>query len=192
MGCTPSRLPANSQVTNPVVRFAAGYNNGTILRLPAIDPSGAVLAVGTLTFGIGTQPNNQLGNAKIFAVDNRGTISTTINGWQARAVFDSGAPAIAFFDSSIPRCAAGSSIYCPSAPLAISAINRSGGVVDTATFTISTPPSNPNVTAILLGQAVSDPNDFMFWGLPFYFGRTVFTAIAGQSTTGGAGPYVAY
>ncbi|MBS1228286.1 MAG: hypothetical protein H6R17_1563 [Proteobacteria bacterium] len=30
------------------------------------------------------------------------------------------------------------------------------------------------------------------WGLPFFFGRRVFTAIEGRSTPGGNGPYVAY
>ena len=30
------------------------------------------------------------------------------------------------------------------------------------------------------------------WGLPFFFGRRVFTAIDGQSTPAGKGPYFAY
>ena len=30
------------------------------------------------------------------------------------------------------------------------------------------------------------------WGLPFFFGRTVFTAIEGQTTPGGVGPYFAF
>jgi hypothetical protein len=30
------------------------------------------------------------------------------------------------------------------------------------------------------------------WGLPFFFGRTVFLAIEGQPTPAGAGPYYAF
>jgi hypothetical protein len=30
------------------------------------------------------------------------------------------------------------------------------------------------------------------WGLPFFFGRTVYTAIEGQSTPAGVGPYFAF
>ena len=30
------------------------------------------------------------------------------------------------------------------------------------------------------------------WGLPFYFGRTVFTAIESQNTPAGPGPYFAF
>ena len=37
----------------------------------------------------------------------------------------------------------------------------------------------------------SNPGSFD-WGLGFFFGRNVFTAIEGQSTPGGPGPYFAY
>jgi len=30
------------------------------------------------------------------------------------------------------------------------------------------------------------------WGLPLFYGRHVFTALENHSTSGGAGPYVAY
>jgi hypothetical protein len=30
------------------------------------------------------------------------------------------------------------------------------------------------------------------FGLPFFFGRNIYTAIEGKSTPGGTGPYVAY
>ena len=36
-----------------------------------------------------------------------------------------------------------------------------------------------------------DPTGFG-WGLPFFFGRSVFTAFEGKSTPGGPGPYVAF
>ena len=30
------------------------------------------------------------------------------------------------------------------------------------------------------------------WGLPFYFGKTTYTAFEGRTTSGGTGPYVAF
>ena len=52
--------------------------------------------------------------------------------------------------------------------------------------------SNLNNAAVndLAGPDTS-PLQFDF-GLPFYFGRNVYTAIVGKSTPGGTGPYMAY
>jgi len=37
------------------------------------------------------------------------------------------------------------------------------------------------------------PNPGTFdWGLPFFYGLNVYTAIEGQNTPAGTGPYVAY
>jgi hypothetical protein len=33
--------------------------------------------------------------------------------------------------------------------------------------------------------------DFL-WGLPFFYGRTVYTAVEAQNTPSGQGPYVAF
>jgi hypothetical protein len=37
----------------------------------------------------------------------------------------------------------------------------------------------------------SDPDGFDF-GMPFFYGRFVYTAIDGKNTSGGMGPYFAY
>ena len=42
-----------------------------------------------------------------------------------------------------------------------------------------------------LGGTNSDATSFD-WGLPFFYGRKVITAIDGQNTPAGLGPYVAY
>ena len=36
-----------------------------------------------------------------------------------------------------------------------------------------------------------DPTSFA-WGMPFFFGRTVYTAIEGRSTPAGQGPFFAF
>jgi hypothetical protein len=52
--------------------------------------------------------------------------------------------------------------------------------------------NNPNNAAFNnLAGPNSDPNSFDV-GLPFFFGRAVYTAIEGQNTTAGIGPYFAY
>jgi Protein of unknown function (DUF3443) len=37
----------------------------------------------------------------------------------------------------------------------------------------------------------SDPTGFD-WGLDFFYGRRIYTAFEGKSTSGGNGPFVAY
>jgi hypothetical protein len=51
--------------------------------------------------------------------------------------------------------------------------------------------SNINSAAI---NGLAGPNSFggFDFGLPFFFGRNVFTAIEGKSTPAGTGPYLAY
>jgi hypothetical protein len=50
--------------------------------------------------------------------------------------------------------------------------------------------SNVNNAAVN-GLAGPSPGQFDL-GLPFFFGRNVFTAIEGKSTPAGAGPYSAF
>jgi Protein of unknown function (DUF3443) len=69
------------QEVNPVAEFVSSDNNGVMINLPAVGTTGAVTVSGTMTFGIGTQSDNALGTAMIFAADECGDIPTvTFNG----------------------------------------------------------------------------------------------------------------
>jgi len=49
------------------------------------------------------------------------------------------------------------------------------------------------VRAASVGGTIGRSSGTTFdWGMPFFFGRTVFVAIEGQSTQHGTGPYWAY
>lgn len=75
-GCTGTPLPLESQVTNPVA-YLAGNSNGLSLAFPPVPVGGATTLAGTLTFGLGTQPNNQLGTANVLPTDARGNFTTS-------------------------------------------------------------------------------------------------------------------
>ena len=63
-------------------------------------------------------------------------------------------------------------------------------MIDAATNPQSADPTFA-VFGTLAGTYTSDKSTFD-WGLPFYIGNTVFTAIEGYTTAVGTGPYVAF
>jgi hypothetical protein len=144
-GCTATSLPLDAQVRNPVALFGPGYDNGTAIALPPLDGVSNAPLQGTLTFGIGTRTNNQLGNAKIFRTDGAGYVATTYAGTRVQAMLDTGTPQILFHDDEIQRCAAPIStfVYCPASATQITAIIESAdGVRDTVGVSIVPLPSN--------------------------------------------------
>jgi hypothetical protein len=199
--CTPIPVDLSVQVQNPVARFATD-NNGVILQLPSIAAAGASSATGSLTFGIGTQSNNALGNATVLETDGRGFITTIFNGQTLTNSFiDSGSNAYYFTDSSIATCTGATRFYCPPSTVTLSATNQGmQGTVSNVSIQIA------NLNAIstqnhaiddIGGTAASSAgtnmlnNDFDF-GLPFFYGRRVYTAIEGLAAGGATGPYFAY
>ncbi|HWP12206.1 MAG TPA: DUF3443 domain-containing protein [Ramlibacter sp.] len=189
-GCFATSLPLASQVANPVGAFAVN-NNGVAIVLPAVPPGGAATLSGSLIFGIGTQSNNQLGSATVYATNRLGNFTTTYKGVAYSSSFlDSGSNGIFFTDPDIAQC---SGFFCPPMPLALSAVNTSAtGVSATVDFTIeSIQTISRGVAAAHVGGEIGLPNTFD-WGLPFFYGRTVFVAISGAPTPQGLGPYWAY
>lgn len=190
-GCSETTLALASQVANPVPAFPVN-NNGVALVLPQVPPGGARTLSGSLIFGIDTQPNNQIGSATVYTVDRQGNFTTTYKGVDYPASFlDSGSNAIFFMDADIPKCASG--FYCPPAPLTLSAVNTSAGAVSaTVDFTIEGVQSiDRSMAAAHVGADIGMTRS-IDWGLPFFFGRTVFVAVSSASTSKGRGPYWAY
>lgn len=195
-GCSPTTVALTSQVQNPVWLFARD-NNGYAVTLPAIPPPGSRGVSGSLIFGIGTASNNALGAAKVLTTDNVGNITTTINGTSVSGYFDTGSNTFSFLDAStalFPACpGADSDFLCPDTPATLTATNvGANGTSSPVTFTVANAETLFDSGNFAFNDiATSDTGDFD-WGLPFFFGRTTFTAIEGQSTPAGAGPYTAY
>ncbi|MDP9897771.1 DUF3443 domain-containing protein [Variovorax ginsengisoli] len=190
--CTPAQVPAAQQVVNPVARMSVN-NNGVVIKLPAVPDLGAATATGTMTFGIGTQSNNALATTRILRTDAYGYIRTQVNGTQYPSSFiDSGSNALFFPSATLPVC---SSIwYCPTDTVTMNAtlLDASGQNVQPLSFDIA------NFTRLIVSRNKAFDNlggnaSGMFdWGLPFFYGRTVYTAIEGRQAGSAVGPYVAY
>jgi hypothetical protein len=202
-GCVSAAVPLFQQLLQPVSLFPQD-NNGVLIQLPAVSASGMASRAGSLIFGIGTQANNALGSARVFTQDPQLGTLTISNGSTAFAdgFIDSGSNAF-FLPSSINNQPCPSTdpvaaeFLCPSpSPLGLSL-----GVTGQNGSAVTVPVSIVDARALLtgngftafddLGAPSSDPSGVAL-GLPFFFGRNVFTAIEGMATPGGTGPYVAF
>jgi len=194
--CQVTTVPIAQQVQNPVALFPTD-NNGVLLRLPAIPAGGAPSAFGALIFGIGTQSNNQFGSATKFMADARQNFTTTFNGQSyPRSFIDSGSNGIFFLDAAttgLPACTRSSNVfYCPPAARAFTATQVGANGTSAAVSFSAGNIDGRNGTFSVFGEATGANAGGFNWGLPFFFGRSVFTAIEGQSTPAGPGPYWAY
>jgi hypothetical protein len=201
--CSAAFVPLAQQVAHPVVFFATD-NNGVALQFPPLSGSASTLN-GSMTFGIGTQSNNALPSVTVFTVDSNGNFTTKLasTGKSLTSSFiDSGSNGLFFPDSIIPVCPSPeSSFFCPTSltPITATSIGANGAQskvnfsVDNADNLFAGNPADaafstlagPNET----GTCSSGNGACSFdWGLPFFYGRSVFTAINGQSVPSGAPP----
>jgi len=196
--CQSSALDINSQIQNPVSQFSSD-NNGTIVSFDSmINGSAANSLTGTLTFGIDTQANNVSTNSHTLTADpTTGYITTTVLGQNyASSFFDTGSNAILFNPPgySLPMCANAPWYFCPATTTSFSAVSKglnnvSAPIEFSAANAILLFQTNPDFSAYpdLVGPVSG--NDTFDWGMPFFFGRKVYTAIEGGTTTAGVGPY---
>jgi hypothetical protein len=195
--CTSAAVPLTKQVLNPVAAFSTN-NNGVALVMPAVPAGGMVSLAGALIFGINTQSNNRIGAATVYAADSLGNFITTYKGAILTSSFlDSGSNGLFFPDPTIARCTLSTGFYCPATTLTLSAVNASpiSGASGSVNFSIENAQTlDANVVAASIGGGAGRQfraNTFN-WGLPFFFGRTVFVAIEGVDARSGTGPYWAY
>jgi hypothetical protein len=203
-GCQVTSVPIASQIPNPVAMLPVD-NNGVSIQLPAVPADGELSVQGVLVFGIGTQANNGLGGATVFPLDNSGYVETAFpaGGAHYTSYLDSGSNALFFLDEAttkIPTCAADQDVfYCPASLVTLNATIFQGST-SSATLTFSVANADQlaarnfafnNLAGPMVGYP--DPTQPSFdWGLPFFFGRIVFSAIDTRSTPSGDGPYFAF
>jgi hypothetical protein len=191
LGCSSVAVPLATQVAHPVASLAGTDNNGLAIVLPDVAVGGSPGVTGALVLGVGTRDNNQVGTAPVYTANSVGNFTTTYKGQSSTAFIDSGSNGIFFADSGIRLCASG--FYCPPAALSLSAtaVGTNGASV-AVPFVVENASALPDGTAAArLGGSVVLGRSFD-WGLPFFFGRTVFVAITGRSTPAGVGPFWAF
>ncbi|HEX9140062.1 MAG TPA: DUF3443 family protein [Steroidobacteraceae bacterium] len=193
--CTASTATLAQQVINPVSDFTVD-NTGVIISLPAESGVGTATASGTLTFGIvaGNSANNALGNAKVYLADPLSANVTTVykSTTDTASFIDSGSNGLYFIDNSITACSApAAGFYCPGGNTSPFNAGGSSTLTESATFEdyqgnngtmVNFTIENLNLvtgwaSSGLAGTGTANQFD---WGMPFFFGRTVYTALTSQ------------
>jgi hypothetical protein len=196
--CQTAFLPVAQQITNPVVGFAQD-NNGVLIQLPTVSGAAATLT-GSMIFGIGTQGNNKIGSATVFTVNNSDNFTTNFSQQSLTQSFiDSGSNGLFFPDGAIPDCPKTSNapgFFCPASTLNLSAQNVGmNSAQNTVNFSVGNAvtlfQTDGSDSAISQIAGPSFPTGCsgscgFDWGLPFFYGRSVFTAIDGQMPPSGA------
>lgn len=202
--CTPSFVTVAQQVVNPVVLFTTD-NNGVIVQLPTLSGAAAT-ETGSLIFGIGTQSNNQVpAAATVFTLDAEDTFSVTYKGVTYNSAnntpsfIDLGSNAFFFPDATITTCADAPDFYCPGSLLSLSAVNLgTNSATGTVDFSIDNADTlfatNGSADAAFSTLGGPNPGGGFDYGLPFFYGKSVFTAIDGQPVPTGTptAPWWAY
>jgi hypothetical protein len=211
--CNPAFVSESNQVTNPVVLFTVD-NNGVIVELNSVSSTAATVT-GSLIFGIGTESNNGLSSSVNVFTTACDQFDTVFNGQNlfvdpsscpsaSGSFIDSGSNAYYFPDSSIAVCPGGTGavapgFYCPASLQALSATTQdpNTGFSESVNFSVDNAQNlftaNPSNAAFgTLGGPVPSGSGFD-WGLPFFYGRPVYSAIDGQAVpTNAAAPWWAY
>jgi hypothetical protein len=197
------------QLPNPVAAFP-GDNNGTILSFPSVPQAGVATLTGTVTFGIGTQANNSLTATHVLPATTSssrlgtGLITATYNSKQlTQSFFDSGSNDYFFIDTSLTPCTDPNLIafYCPASSMLLSPLlTATNGATASGAFTLYSPLNVANSSTVAPGLGINPTlvkpplpfaNSFDF-GMPFFFGKTVYTAIEGRPAGGTQGPYFGF
>lgn len=196
--CMAAAIPMPLQVRNPVASFAVD-NNGTMISMPALPKLGANVAKGRLVFGIGTQSNNQLPpplTAGMYPVEidsaspNYLYVTVQVGAKSfPQSYIDTGSNAMFFDDATLSRACSVSAgqqgnWYCPAdtwrQTATLTAANGAQGslnlAIDSADVLF-----NVGATAFAnLGGTAGQPAQTFALGMPFYYGRQVFTSIWGK------------
>ena len=201
--CTAAAVPVIKQVSNPVAFFPKD-NNGVEILLPSISSTGApslpyaneagtsLVPAGQLIFGVGTESNNALGSATLYATDANGNFAQVVyngNTYTSGGFVDTGLNALYVLDAltlGIQDCT-DNPYYCPSAtfPLSLTTYGTNGtsGNVTLSIANADTLFGTGNFAFNNLGGATGtgSSTDYFDLGLPFFFGRGVFVGIAGTT-----------
>jgi len=196
--CEQVAVSTAQQATNPVAAFSSADNNGVLITLPSVPATGAAdgTVSGSLIFGIGTQSDNALASsATVYGLDGFGNIpEATYNSVQYTSpnntiILDTGSDAFYFLDATtlasvgIVDCTDNTGYYCPSKTVpftvTLAGANSTSGTITFSIANADTVFGSGNAAFNDLGAdgGTSPSTDDLDFGLPFFFGRSVYVGM---------------
>lgn len=212
--CSQVGVPVAQQVDNPVALFSTD-NNGVVIQLASVPTGGEDSASGNMYFGIATQADNTpAAGLTVLDLNDVGDFGTNFQSTSLPDSFaDTGSNALFFgtinantlkTSTGITGCNLGTSanpayFYCPSSELSETA-TIAGGDNPATTKSVSFNVGNANTLAggalsDLAGPdatSIPDASTSFDWGLPFFFGRSVYVGFEGASSPLGSDLYIAF
>ncbi|MDE2120400.1 MAG: DUF3443 family protein [Betaproteobacteria bacterium] len=201
-GCNTVQPAASAMVSNPVAYLNSGDNNGVVLQMPAVPTSGAGTTYGTLSFGVGTQPDNAVTGFSVIPADFQGNLTVNLRGTDyAGSFIDSGSNFyFAPLSGVVPTDNNGyfipSSLLNLPITLKASASTASGASLNSQMY-IGDYSSMDFVHYVAfndIGIADGTPTTsgaVVDLGMPYFYGRSVAYVIYGMSSPIGTGPLYA-
>jgi hypothetical protein len=190
--CASTAVPLASQLVNPISQVPA-YNNGAILALDAPAATGSQSATGTLTLGIDIDGTNQLGTTPLLTVSSIGAFTTSFAGTVYTSYISSAATANYFPSGTITVCD-DSNFYCPATPLTETATligaNNTQVVETFAVTNADVDFDNADFSALPGLSGLYSAN--FIWGVPFFYGKSVYLLYPGQTVAGVTGPAIGF
>jgi Protein of unknown function (DUF3443) len=201
--CNPES--AYPGIPNTVSQFAS-ENNGVVLSLPAVGPTASTSPViGTLTFGVSTQPNNTPSTGTLGLINdggndiNNGTFSAMVGGSWFTAYIDSGTDVVYFNDPKnpsltyCPTSGPWGGWYCPSIEQNLTfALADSGTIQTKAHLSYSVANASNVITPYTIAYSnVAGPdgstittNSSIGFGLSSFFGNRMYFLFTGKMALG--------
>jgi hypothetical protein len=201
-----SKYPSISQtnsllLANPIAFLPESYESGITFKFPTLGNNGATNAVGYAVFGVGTNSDNNFEsgvNIYTVAIDRSCGLficmPTTLYGTSIQYGFlDTGSNFLYFNDGNISN---NNGFYTPNSMLTLSPENTDKNDKNIATniniANFDNLYDNTNNTSFNNNGADIGLDNFIDYGLPFFFGKTVYICFAGMTCNGVDGPYWAF
>jgi hypothetical protein len=185
--CATLTPDTSNGLFNPISQLSYGsgtYNNGYVVDFSGTStttPSGSTQ--GVLTYGINTFTNNQpASSAQVIKLNSSLEFTTTYNSSRLTSIVDTGSNALFFNTSAMSACQTDNAFYCGSLTnqTAILSDYRQNSI--SITFNVSSYDPSKQVQPQLGGSTGSFGLGFD-WGLPFFFGKTIYFGIQEQSNS---------